>query len=802
MSGAPAAVPDEHFVRTAQHGDPHAFNELVKRHFGATYAIAYSRLRTREAAEDLVQEAFVRAYLNLNKLHDPQRFAAWICRITRNLALTWLSSRQFRSEVLPTVPINDVPESPEFAGKAPSPLDKAIAHEHRELLNHAIMELPEDLREVVLLHYGEDLSKKEIAELLGIHPANVGRRIERAQEALQDALEPVLRQSAKSMTASPKALARAGAFVIGAAALPSAARAAIGLGAAGGAAVGGGVLHSMLAAVTTTKFIASATTVVVLAGAGIAIQRNRSADRRQQSRVSIPDRRAEAPTDLYSTESTGDDAKRAIQESDSSDPIAEVDSPATTFAWMSENFVPPDSAYFPDDIEGGQVLDRLFKRVDRDRQPDQEILTTVRRGLRRCGAKKDFVVRWVGRHFIEGQPKPDPGAVELLYHALLLAERYSLYFGLTDLPEKSTNILRVLAEICLRGEHAGLILFKEEDRKALLPHFEAIAKDGDPAKRAVATRLAQHCKGEFDAVAWFKAQEDEKKRAELARLAPKLQTQLAETGGDWRLRALDTLLANQTEEGPVTALLPQLKLCSTDPHDPVRRKTAQVVAPVCLSQDAQRRAQALAITTALARDRNPWIVYDAVHFGLSLMEPMPPEVIALLIDTALTHHEGNLYSRIVWSLKAADPALLRQQLASRQKTGTYDRAALALLHEDLLETSAPAEWGLAGALNQLPEDMFSMEVGSDAGISQDDVWAEFVKDLPPGTPVKRYVPPAPGDPSETDYGEQPVKISVLVTGEETSRVVDAAAEHSRLQYGPLLKVPRGYTLYLQENEQR
>jgi RNA polymerase sigma-70 factor (ECF subfamily) len=64
-----------------------AFDALVERHYASVFSVAYARTAERDSAQDICQEAFLRAYLNLASLADPSRFAQWVCRIARNLAM-------------------------------------------------------------------------------------------------------------------------------------------------------------------------------------------------------------------------------------------------------------------------------------------------------------------------------------------------------------------------------------------------------------------------------------------------------------------------------------------------------------------------------------------------------------------------------------------------------------------------------------------------------------------------------------------------------------------------------------------
>src|SRR5687767_8359463 len=89
--GAPRAPDaDDALVLRARGGDADAFAALVRRWQGAAYAVALSLLEDRAEAEDMAQEAFVRAWRNLDLLADPARFGPWLRRITFGVCIDWL----------------------------------------------------------------------------------------------------------------------------------------------------------------------------------------------------------------------------------------------------------------------------------------------------------------------------------------------------------------------------------------------------------------------------------------------------------------------------------------------------------------------------------------------------------------------------------------------------------------------------------------------------------------------------------------------------------------------------------------
>jgi RNA polymerase sigma-70 factor (ECF subfamily) len=185
----PAA--DEAFlVGRARHGDLSAFEEIVRRHRRRVYGVALRIVRCHETAEDVAQEAFVRAWRSLERFELGRPFAPWVCRIAANLALNQVRSPRSREQPLP----EGHDERP-AAGE--SPLDTVLDAEARRLLDDALVALPVEQRAVLVLRVFEQLSYDEIAATLQISPGTVMSRLYRARERLARLLVPYLGAAAR-----------------------------------------------------------------------------------------------------------------------------------------------------------------------------------------------------------------------------------------------------------------------------------------------------------------------------------------------------------------------------------------------------------------------------------------------------------------------------------------------------------------------------------------------------------------------------------------------------------------------------
>src|SRR3954471_4479454 len=158
----PARDPAEaSLLRDARDGNLFAFEEIVKRYQRRVYATAMRIVRRHDVADDVVQEAFLRAHQALGRFDLARPFGPWICRIAATLAVNHVRSPQAREEELP----EGHGESP---APAASPLTGVLEDEARRELDRALESLSSDQRAVFVLRVFDELSYKEIAEALEI----------------------------------------------------------------------------------------------------------------------------------------------------------------------------------------------------------------------------------------------------------------------------------------------------------------------------------------------------------------------------------------------------------------------------------------------------------------------------------------------------------------------------------------------------------------------------------------------------------------------------------------------------------
>jgi RNA polymerase sigma-70 factor (ECF subfamily) len=167
---------DAQLVARCREGDDDAWRELVERFSRYVYAIAVQAFRLPQAdAEDVFQEVFARAYMNLSKLRDDNAIRPWLAQLTRRLCLDTLRSGAREQ-------IGDLPE-PSDADDTISQLDEALA------VHEALATLPDNCREILDRFFARDESYRLIAEALDLPPGTIASRISRCLVKLRSELE-------------------------------------------------------------------------------------------------------------------------------------------------------------------------------------------------------------------------------------------------------------------------------------------------------------------------------------------------------------------------------------------------------------------------------------------------------------------------------------------------------------------------------------------------------------------------------------------------------------------------------------
>jgi RNA polymerase sigma-70 factor (ECF subfamily) len=185
-----STLTDEELVERIRAGETHLFELIMRRHNRRIYRAARAILRDDGEAEDVMQDAYVRAYAHLHDFEGRAHFSTWLTRIAVHEAFARVRrARRFRPVDSQTEETQSVPTAPHF-----NPEGQASDGEMRTLLERAIDALPDEFRSVFVLRAVEEMSGAETAECLGIPEETVKTRLFRArarlQETLLEALEP------------------------------------------------------------------------------------------------------------------------------------------------------------------------------------------------------------------------------------------------------------------------------------------------------------------------------------------------------------------------------------------------------------------------------------------------------------------------------------------------------------------------------------------------------------------------------------------------------------------------------------
>lgn len=175
---------DEQIVKLALSGDADAFGEIVKRWERKIFALTYGMLGREEDARDATQDTFLAAFRNLRGFRGEAKVSSWLHRIAVNQCI----SRQRRSKVRGETAIEDESEidgASFFAPAHASPARSAEASQRTELVRRAVMALPADLRQVIVMKEFEELTFHEIAEALDLPLSTVKSRLYTALRQLR-----------------------------------------------------------------------------------------------------------------------------------------------------------------------------------------------------------------------------------------------------------------------------------------------------------------------------------------------------------------------------------------------------------------------------------------------------------------------------------------------------------------------------------------------------------------------------------------------------------------------------------------
>lgn len=176
-------------IKQVKKGDQNAFAEIVELFKDKVFQLCYRMVGNAHDAEDIAQEAFIRAYVNINSYDTNRKFSTWLYRIATNLSIDRLRKRKpdyfLDAEIEGTEGLTMYSQIP---SDELQPDEMVESLEFQEWIQQEINELPVMYRSVIVLKYIEELSLKEIGDILDLPIGTVKTRIHRGREALRKRL--------------------------------------------------------------------------------------------------------------------------------------------------------------------------------------------------------------------------------------------------------------------------------------------------------------------------------------------------------------------------------------------------------------------------------------------------------------------------------------------------------------------------------------------------------------------------------------------------------------------------------------
>jgi len=185
---------DQELVERAQRGDKRAFGLLVEKYQRKLGRLLSRMIRDPAEVEDVVQEAFIKAYRALPNFRGDSAFYTWLYRIGINTAKNYLVSMGRRPRVTAEIELEDAEnfEDGEDLRTIATPETELMSKQVAQTVNETVSALPEELRTAITLREIEGLSYEEIATLMGCPIGTVRSRIFRARETIAEKLRPLL----------------------------------------------------------------------------------------------------------------------------------------------------------------------------------------------------------------------------------------------------------------------------------------------------------------------------------------------------------------------------------------------------------------------------------------------------------------------------------------------------------------------------------------------------------------------------------------------------------------------------------
>ncbi|MDE0637049.1 MAG: sigma-70 family RNA polymerase sigma factor [Candidatus Poribacteria bacterium] len=195
---------DTELIQQILSGNDDAFSTLVRKYQKQVHALAWRIIGDFHIAEEITQDAFLKAYMELKNLKEPQRFAGWLSVITRRRCFAWLRKKRMGTQSLEHLEESDSEQIEEaaYSEYVVEEKERTAAETQRDVVKKLLAKLQESERTVMTLHYFGEMTCAEIGEFLGVSANTIKSRLRRAQQRLQRH-EPIIREALEHFKITP-----------------------------------------------------------------------------------------------------------------------------------------------------------------------------------------------------------------------------------------------------------------------------------------------------------------------------------------------------------------------------------------------------------------------------------------------------------------------------------------------------------------------------------------------------------------------------------------------------------------------
>jgi len=179
-----ADLTDYEMITQILNGNKDLFAELVRRYKNLVYSVVVRMVASRDEADDLAQEVFIKVYRNLDKYYPDYKVSTWIIRITTNHVIDYRRKNRLETQAIEDMEYEEV----HWSGPETSPEAEFLKKELKEMLDNLVSSLPDMYRVPIMLYHEQGLSYQEIADIIEQPLSKVKNRIFRGRKMLKESI--------------------------------------------------------------------------------------------------------------------------------------------------------------------------------------------------------------------------------------------------------------------------------------------------------------------------------------------------------------------------------------------------------------------------------------------------------------------------------------------------------------------------------------------------------------------------------------------------------------------------------------